>query len=192
MTFEELCYKHGMNFQDLVKASGLPRSSLAYLMSGSSNLLGCQGKTLYILAQVFGMTMEELMLAVDSVPEKEQEARELRRENYQRREEFRDNVRQEIGAPPVKRREKHRYATRESLTPVATMDAVTEKHIRALEKVFDTTLAKRSKALRDALEAAIVSLREVTRLREKIGSAEPSEAILAQLKGDGERTDGQV
>lgn len=61
MTFLDLLAYKKMTVSSLSVKSGIPRSTLADIASGKSDILECSGKTLLAISKCLNMTIEELL-----------------------------------------------------------------------------------------------------------------------------------
>lgn len=61
MTFLDLLAYKKMTVSSLSVKSGIPRSTLADIVSGKSDILECSGKTLLAISKCLNMTIEELL-----------------------------------------------------------------------------------------------------------------------------------
>lgn len=62
MTFLDLLAYKKMTVSSLSVKSGIPRSTLADIASGKSDILECSGKTLLAISKCLNMTIEELLV----------------------------------------------------------------------------------------------------------------------------------
>ncbi|MBQ9416636.1 MAG: helix-turn-helix transcriptional regulator [Clostridia bacterium] len=65
MNLQTILTQKKMTMYRLSKISGVPKTTVIDICSGKSSIEGCNAKTVFLLSQALGCTMEELM-AVDS------------------------------------------------------------------------------------------------------------------------------